>query len=177
MKIQQSNAITVRCLDIWPRTAQMIPKNWIVYFVDKTTTSHLIAVKKCALSVTRLVTKPKTAEKRMWFSVTNAIKLVTVKEGVLRFGMLLLVVLWNNLCACNAVKKVISSACSKEIVIKSKLMLRSWMILVNLYTSNLGKQRNLNQKMLIILKVRILKLTLLTISMILDRRRRKRRRG
>lgn len=65
----------------------MIRRSLIVFFVDKTTTSHLIALKKCALSVIRLVTKPRNAEKKVWYNVPNVIKLVIVREGVLRYGM------------------------------------------------------------------------------------------
>tara|TARA_B110000285_G_C15109661_1_gene610243 strand:+ start:928 stop:1170 length:243 start_codon:yes stop_codon:yes gene_type:complete len=64
------------------KVAQTKQKRKTAFFVEKTLTNHLIAMKKCVSNVTRLAIKLEIVLKRMLNSVRNVTMLVITTAGV-----------------------------------------------------------------------------------------------
>ena len=79
MTIQLSNATIANSLDIWPETVPTKQKGKIAYYVVVTSTIPSIALKRCVLNATKLVIKPRNAERKILSSATNVALLATMR--------------------------------------------------------------------------------------------------
>lgn len=75
-KTQLSSAIIAKNLVILQKNARMKRNGIIAYYVEKILMTLLIAMKKCVLSVTRLVIMLKNVRKRISYSARNVTILV-----------------------------------------------------------------------------------------------------
>jgi hypothetical protein len=81
-KIQQSSVIIANNLDILQGSVQTRQKELVVFYVARILMIVLNVPKKCVLSVTKLVIKPKSVKKLKIFNALNAIQLVMKRIDV-----------------------------------------------------------------------------------------------
>ena len=81
-KIQQSSVIIASNLDILLGSVQTRQKGLVVFYVEKTLMIVLNVLKKCVLSVTKSVIKPKNVKKLKIFNVSNVIQLAMKRFDV-----------------------------------------------------------------------------------------------
>ena len=79
---QQSSVIIANNLDILQGSVQTRQKELVVFYVARILMIVLNVPKKCVLSVTKLVIKPKSVKKLKIFNVLNAIQLVMKRIDV-----------------------------------------------------------------------------------------------